>query len=94
MSLRTIILSWLLFLTSLTIAQDYQHFFNEGKKAFAEKQYTDFYAQMKKAHELHPYHQTILWYAGVAAALTDHSALVSCCLQFFHQFFGDVLAQL
>ncbi|HEX6227740.1 MAG TPA: L-dopachrome tautomerase-related protein [Chryseolinea sp.] len=72
MSLRTIILSWLLSLPSVTIAQDYQHFFNEGKKAFAEKRYPGFYAQMKKAHELHPYHQTILWYAGVAAALTDH----------------------
>jgi sugar lactone lactonase YvrE len=51
--------------------QDYQVFYNEAKTALSEKRYTEFYTSIKKAHELHPYHQTILWYAGVAAALNN-----------------------
>ena len=72
MSARPIILTGVFFLTGyFVIAQDYQHFFNEAKKALAEKRYQEFYTLIKKAHELHPYHQTILWYTGVAAALND-----------------------
>jgi sugar lactone lactonase YvrE len=69
---RAIILTWASFLISyFSLAQDYQHFFNEAKKALSEKRYQEFYTLIKKAHELHPYHQTILWYTGVAAALND-----------------------
>ncbi|HYI78191.1 MAG TPA: hypothetical protein VEW65_11285 [Chryseolinea sp.] len=52
--------------------QDYQYFFNEAKTALDEKRYPEFYTSIKKAHELHPYHQTILWYVGVAAALNNN----------------------
>ena len=72
MSARAIILTGVFFLIAyFVIAQDYQHFFNEAKKALGEKRYQEFYTLIKKAHELHPYHQTILWYTGVAAALND-----------------------
>lgn len=72
---RAIILTWVSFLMSyFTLAQDYQHFYNEAKKALSEKRYQEFYTLIKKAHELHPYHQTILWYTGVAAALNDKPA--------------------
>src|SRR5688572_22903935 len=53
------------------LAQDYQYFYNEAKKALSEKRYQEFYTMIKKAHDLHPYHQTILWNVGVAAALND-----------------------
>ena len=69
---RARILTGVFFLIGyFALAQDYQHFFNEAKKALGEKQYQEFYTLIKKAHELHPYHQTILWYAGVAAALNN-----------------------
>ena len=69
---RAIILTGVFFLIGyFASAQDYQHFFNEAKKALDEKRYQEFYTLIKKAHELHPYHQTILWYAGMAAALND-----------------------
>jgi tetratricopeptide (TPR) repeat protein len=68
---RAIILLSVFFLLSyFAFAQDYQHFFSEAKKALSDKQYQEFYTLINKAHELHPYHQTILWYAGMAAALT------------------------
>ncbi len=53
------------------LAQGYQQFYNEAKKALDENRYPEFYSLIKKANELHPYHQTILWYAGMAAALND-----------------------
>ena len=69
---RILILTGLFFLPGyFALAQGYQHFYNEAKKALDEKRYPEFYTLIKKANELHPYHQTILWYAGVAAALND-----------------------
>ena len=60
MSARAIILTGVFFLIAyFVIAQDYQHFFNEAKKALGEKRYQEFYTLIKKAHELHHYHQTI-----------------------------------
>ena len=71
MSARAIILTGVFFLIVYFVtAQDYQHFFYEAKKALGEKQYQEFYTLIKKAHELHPYHQTILWYTGVAGHST------------------------
>ena len=72
MCTRAIILTGVFFLIGhFASAQDYQHFFNEAQKAMDEKRYQEFFSLIKKAHELHPYHQTILWYAGMAAALND-----------------------
>jgi tetratricopeptide (TPR) repeat protein len=72
MSRRTILTSVLLLVSyHLIQGQDYQYFYNEAKTALSEKRYQEFYSSIKKAHELHPYHQTILWYAGVAAALNN-----------------------
>ena len=69
---RVIILTGVFFLIGyFASAQDYQHFFNEAKRALGEKQYQEFYTLVNKAHKLHPYHQTILWYAGMAAALNN-----------------------
>ena len=69
---RALILTGVLFLMGyFALAQGYQHFYSEAKKALDEKRYPEFYTLIKKANELHPYHQTILWYAGVAAAVND-----------------------
>jgi sugar lactone lactonase YvrE len=51
--------------------QDARHFYTEAKKAQETKDYPQFLALIMKAHELHPYHQGILWNAGVAAALNN-----------------------
>jgi WD40 repeat protein len=53
--------------------QDARYFYTEAKKAQETKDYPQFYALIMKAHELHPYHQGILWNAGVAAALNNKS---------------------
>jgi len=69
---RVIILTGGFFLLGyVSLAQGYQHFYNEAKKALEEKHYSEFYTLIEKANALHPYHQTILWYAGMAAALND-----------------------
>jgi sugar lactone lactonase YvrE len=66
-----ILIGGFLLIGYLSLAQGYQHFYDEAKKALDEKHYPEFYTLIKKANALHPYHQTILWYAGVAAALND-----------------------
>lgn len=51
--------------------QDYRHFYSEAEKAYKENNFTLFHQQISKAHDLHPYHQVILYKAGIAAALNN-----------------------
>ena len=49
MSARAIILTGVFFLIVYFVtAQDYQHFFNEAKKALAEKRYQNFIRRLKR----------------------------------------------
>ena len=52
-------------------AQDVQYFYTEAKQALEKKDYERFYFSIQKAHELSPYNQNILWYCGLASALTN-----------------------
>lgn len=54
-----------------SFCQDARYFYAEAKKAQEAKDYGQFYALIIKAHELHPYHQGILWNAGLAVALNN-----------------------
>jgi sugar lactone lactonase YvrE len=42
-----------------------------AREAYKAKDYKRFYEQILEAHKLHPYHQGILYQAGLAAALND-----------------------
>lgn len=52
-------------------AQDYQFYFAKAKEAFKAKDNPAFYAAIAEAHRLHPYHQVVLYYHGIASALND-----------------------
>src|SRR5687768_11528913 len=54
-----------------SFCQDARYFYTEAKKAQEAKDYGQFYVLIIKAHELHPYHQGILWNAGLASALNN-----------------------
>ncbi|MFZ2905676.1 MAG: hypothetical protein WAZ98_05685 [Cyclobacteriaceae bacterium] len=60
----------LMLMSMLAQAQDVQYFFAEAKKARQINDPARFYEMIVKAGELHPYHQSILYYRGLAAALT------------------------
>ena len=57
---------------NIATAQNLEEYFNGAKKAYSEKKFEAFYTLINKAHELHPYHQVILYQKGIAAALTNH----------------------
>ncbi len=52
--------------------QNFQYYYGQAREAFKSGDYTKFYDMIVKANELHPYHQGVLYYRGVAAALTNH----------------------
>jgi sugar lactone lactonase YvrE len=57
----------------LTRAQTLEEYYASAKEAYGNKDYGSFYSLINKAHELHPYHQVILYQKGIAAALTNHN---------------------
>ncbi|MFZ6011282.1 MAG: hypothetical protein ACOYXT_13120 [Bacteroidota bacterium] len=50
-----------------------QEYYNQAKEAYQAGDHTKFYEMITSAHKLHPYHQTILYQAGLASALTGRS---------------------
>ncbi len=68
--MRISFISILFFVAHAVLAQELQRFYNEGMAAYKAKDYALFYAKMKEAHKLHPYHQGVLYQLGMAAALT------------------------
>lgn len=51
--------------------QNFQHYFTQAREAYKAGDHAKFYDLIVKANELHPYHQGVLYYKGVAAALTN-----------------------
>lgn len=56
---------------NIAFPQDVQYYYNAAKKAFENKDRQEFYSNIMKAYELHPYNQNILWHAGLAAVLNN-----------------------
>ncbi len=50
--------------------KDLSFYYNEAKEAYKTKAYPKFYEMINEAHQLHPYHQGVLYQLGMAAALT------------------------
>ena len=69
--LKIIIIFGCTFLVSETAAQNgtLQEYFKLSQAAYKEKNYAGFYDHILQAHKLHPYHQGILYQAGIASTL-------------------------
>lgn len=63
------------FLIALTAAHaqsgDLQQFYTQAMEAHSQGNAAKFYEYILKAHDIHPYHQGILYQAGIAAALNN-----------------------
>ena len=51
----------------------YQPYLEKARDFFEKKDYPHFFESIKAAHQLHPYHQGILYQLGIAEALTNRS---------------------
>jgi hypothetical protein len=51
--------------------QNVQYYYTQAREAYKEGDHSKFYELIVKANELHPYHQGILYYRGIAATLTN-----------------------
>lgn len=62
-------------MTSLAIGQnkDLTYYYSQALESYKGKDYPRFYEMIREAHQLHPYHQGILYQLGIAAALTGHT---------------------
>ena len=67
------ILPFLVFISFLSSSQsnNLQYFYSQAKEAYQAGDHPKFYEMIMQAHNLHPYHQGILYQAGLAAALTN-----------------------
>jgi DNA-binding beta-propeller fold protein YncE len=48
-----------------------QSYFAQAREAYKAGDYPKFYSMITEAHKLHPYHQGVLYQAGIASALTN-----------------------
>jgi hypothetical protein len=49
-----------------------QEFYTKAREAYKAGNHPEFYKMIIEANKLHPYHQGILYYKGIAAALNNH----------------------
>lgn len=70
---KVLILSILIFLVIKSVAQqqNLQYYYSHAREAYKAGDPARFYDMIIKANELHPYHQGIMYYRGIAAALTN-----------------------
>lgn len=68
--MRISILVAILFSASSLLAQELQKFYSEAMTAYKAKDYPQFYAKIKEAIKIHPYHQGVLYQLGIAEVLT------------------------
>ena len=70
---KVLILSILIFLVIKSVAQqqNLQYYYSQAREAYKAGDHARFYDMIIKANELHPYHQGIMYYRGIAAALTN-----------------------
>lgn len=58
-------------LSALCQTNELQQAYSQGMQAYKDGDYKTFYSAIMKAHQIHPYHQGILYQAGIAAALNN-----------------------
>lgn len=70
---KVLILSIFIFLVIKSVAQQQtlQYYYSHAREAYKAGDPARFYDMIIKANELHPYHQGIMYYRGIAAALTN-----------------------
>ncbi|HEY0769079.1 MAG TPA: hypothetical protein VGD31_02005 [Sphingobacteriaceae bacterium] len=66
-----LLLSFSLFVSTLAFGQNLHTLTTTAREAYKSKDYKKFYDDILAAHKLHPYHQGVLYQAGLAAALND-----------------------
>lgn len=66
-----IFLLLLLTLPGFAQQQNLQYYYSQAREAYKAGDHSRFYDMIIKAHELHPYHQGIMYHRGIAAALTN-----------------------
>jgi sugar lactone lactonase YvrE len=68
--IRSIVGALMLLFSLHAVGQDsLQFYFNQARINYKAKAYDDFYKNIKKANRIHPYHQGVLYQAGIASAL-------------------------
>ena len=63
----------LLFTIYSVNGQNFQQYYTQAREAYKGGDNAKFYELIVRASDLHPYHQGVMYYRGVAAALTGHS---------------------
>jgi tetratricopeptide (TPR) repeat protein len=63
-----------LIVTFSSYSQELQKFYSEAMIAYKNKNYPEFYTKIKEANKVHPYHQGVLYQAGIAATLNNKKA--------------------
>ncbi len=79
--MKTYFLLLLLIGFNFSFAQEWIRPFKEAEEAYKQKDYPHFYAKMKEANHLHPYHQGLWYQLGVAAALNNKEKEAIVCLK-------------
>ena len=72
--MRQHVVSLFLILTStvgFSQTEELQSVYSQARAAYTAKNYDAFYTLIKKANEIHPYHQGVLYQCGIAASLIN-----------------------
>lgn len=68
-----LVIAFALVCSTATCQQNFQYYYGQAREAYKSGDYPKFYEMIVKANELHPYHQGVFYFRGMAAALTNRS---------------------
>jgi DNA-binding beta-propeller fold protein YncE len=69
--MRILLFTFIFIQLTATAQSSLQTFYSNAQAAHKAGNYSEFYQNIKEALKLHPYHQGILYQAGIAACLTE-----------------------